>query len=164
MVAAAVLIVALAVIPSCSSSAKAGPNGGDVVPLDDEVRAEVLANSDTGEVMIHTWDSSLENAHPLDAKPLLVGSGDETISLDPHPMSSDPEDRCSRFYGQANWVIGGKIHHGWIRTAGAEPSDHHFDWNSCWAGGEANGSMWSEMEHHRRGMGTHKGHRGHGNH
>lgn len=53
------LLGCLTVAGGCSRtpSALAGPNGGDIVPIKDGAAyAELLANADTGEVMVHTWD------------------------------------------------------------------------------------------------------------
>jgi len=165
-IAMTALAFSLAFLQSCSSPAEAstGPNGGDVVLLADrDTKAEVLANSDTGEVMIHTWDTDLKKPNPLEAKALILGSGSESVVLDPHPLPTDPSGRCSRFYGQANWMMGGEANHGFVAASGQNAEQYHFDWKNCWNGGEANGSMWSGMGEHRRGMGSHKGHGGHGN-
>lgn len=167
VIAVTALVFSVALLQSCSPSAKAstGPNGGDLVLLADrDTKVEMLANSDTGEVMVHTWDTDLKKPHSLEATPLILGSGDESVTLDPHPLPTDPSGRCSRFYGQANWVMGGKANHGFIFASGENAEQYHFDWKHCWTGGKANGSMWSGMGEHRRGMGNHKGHGGHGNH
>lgn len=59
------LLLAMIVLQSCSSS-KAGPNGGDVVTLNNgQAKAELLVNADTGEVMVHTWDHISRPANPL---------------------------------------------------------------------------------------------------
>ena len=101
------LLLAMMTLQSCSSS-KAGPNGGDVVTLNNGLaKAEVVANADTGEMMVHTWDQNLKNSQPIENKPLIIGSGDQTIALQPHPTASDPRGFCSRFYGQADWLRGG---------------------------------------------------------
>ena len=144
------LLLAMMTLQSCSS--KAGPNGGDVVTLNNGLaKAEVVANADTGEVMVHTWDQNLKNSQPIENKPLMIGSGDQTIALQPHPSASDPRGLCSRFYGQADWLRGGGVHHGWL-GGGADQSRHEFAWNNCWKGGQAHGPMWNEMGEHRRGM------------
>lgn len=145
------LLLVVMTMPSCTK-AQAGPNGGDVVPLNDgKAKAEVMANADTGEVMVHTWDQNLKNSQPIENKPLTMGSGDQTIELQPHPTASDPSGMCSRFYGQADWLRGGKVHHGWM-GGGMGQSRHEFDWNHSWMGGAAHGPMWGEMGEHRRGM------------
>jgi len=143
------LLLVVMTMPSCSK-AEAGPNGGDVVPLNDG-KAEVVANADTGEVMVHTWDQKLKNSRPIENKPLSMGSGDQTIELQPHPTATDPRGFCSRFYGQADWLRGGKVNHGWL-SGGMGQSRHEFAWNNCWRGGAAHGPMWNEMGEHRRGM------------
>ena len=86
-----------------------------------------------------------------------AGSGDESVPLMPYPLDSDPPGYCSRFYGQADWVRGGGMHHGWLREGGPEGPRHAFDWNRCWQGGQRHGPMWSEMGEHRR-MGPGHGH------
>lgn len=144
------LLLVVMTMPSCSKS-EAGPNGGDVVALNNGLtKAEVVANADTGEMMVHTWDQNLKASQPIENKPLTMGSGDQTIELQPHPTASDPSGLCSRFYGQADWLRGGKVHHGWM--GGAGQSRHEFAWNNCWKGGQAHGPMWNEMGEHRRGM------------
>jgi len=111
------LLVVMTMLSCSKSEAEAGPNGGDVVPLNDS-KAEVVANADTG---------------------------------DPHPTATDPRGFCSRFYGQADWLRGGKVNHGWL-SGGMGQSRHEFAWNNCWRGGAAHGPMWNEMGEHRRGM------------
>ncbi|CAN5893043.1 hypothetical protein BH11VER1_BH11VER1_01310 [soil metagenome] len=144
------LLLVTLTLPSCSK-AEAGPNGGDVVPLNNgEAKAEVMANADTGEMMVHTWDQNLKSSKPIENKPLMFGSGDQTIELQPHPTATDPSGSCSRFYGQADWLRGGQVHHGWM--GGAGQSRHEFDWTHSWMGGAAHGPMWGEMGEHRRGM------------
>ncbi len=144
------LLLAMMTLQSCSSS-KAGPNGGDVVALNNgKAKAEVVANADTGEVMVHTWDQNLTHSQPIENKPLMIGSGGQTIELQPHPTASDPRGFCSRFYGQADWLRGGHVRQGWL--GGAGQNQQEFAWNNGWAGGHAHGSMWSEMGEHRRGM------------
>lgn len=147
------LFLATITLPSCSSKAEAGvgPNGGDVVSLSDaKAKAEVVANADTGEMMVHTWDQNLKTIKPIENKSLMIGSGAQTIELQPHPTATDPSGSCSRFYGQADWLRGGKVSHGWM--SGADQSRHEFAWNNCWKGGESHGPMWNEMGAHRRGM------------
>ncbi len=145
------LLLAVMTFQSCSSKAEAGPNGGDVVTLNNgQAKAEVMANADTGEMMVHTWDQNLKASQPIENKPLTMGSGDQTIELQPHPTASDPSGLCSRFYGQADWLRGGGVHHGWM--GGAGQSRYEFAWNNCWKGGQTHGPMWNEMGQHRRGM------------
>ena len=138
-------------LQSCSK-AEAGPNGGDVVTLNNgQAKAEVLANADSGAVMVHTWDQNLKNSLPIENKPLVIGSGEQSIALQPHPTASDPRGFCSRFYGQADWLRGGRVHQGWLGS-GTDQSRHEFAWNNCWRGGQTHGPMWNEMGEHRRGM------------
>jgi hypothetical protein len=129
-------------LQSCSK-AKVGLNNG-------LVKAEVVANAETGEMMVHTWDQNLKTSQPIEAKPLTMGSGDQTIELQPHPTVSDPSGLCSRFYGQADWLRGGGMHHGWMSEAGQTRQE--FAWNNCWRGGQSHNSIWSDMGDRRRGM------------
>lgn len=134
------------------TDAAAGPNGGDIVPLaEGDAYAELLANSDTGEVMVHTWDEGLKTAKPIKSEPLTLGSGDQSVELMPHPTSSDPAGYCSRFYGQADWVRGGGVQNGWMHQAGHAQHRREFAWQQCWKGGENHDAMWTEMGQHHRG-------------
>lgn len=145
----------------CSRSATAGPSGGDLVAIKDGTTyAELLANSDTGEVMVNTWDKDLKTRRPIEQEPITVGSGDNSVELTPHPIDSDPAGTCSRFYGEATWVRGGGVRQGWMHGGGT--GEHkEFAWQRCWQGGRAHGPMWSEMgEHRRMGPGHRPGHRG----
>ena len=136
----------------------AGPNGGDVVSLKDGTNAELLANADTGELMVHTWDRDLKQPRPIKSEPLIVGSGDQSAALTPYPTQNDPPGYCSRFYGHADWARGGGVRHGWMHPQ-TQPGDHHdFAWRGCWRGGQSHGEMWTGMGAHRHGMMGH----GHG--
>ncbi len=151
----------LPVVSGCSQTASAGPNGGDLVPIKGGTAyAELLTNADTGEVMVHTWDQDLQATRPIEDEPITVGSGENSVELMPHPMDTDPAGTCSRFYGQADWVRGGGVRHGWMHGGGA--GDHmEFDWQRCWQGGRARDHMWSEMGEHRHMGGGHgPGHHG----
>ena len=160
----AALLLGIVGLMSCTSATATdtpGPHGGDVVPLGSSgTKAEVLANSDTGEVMVHTWDPDLEKPQPVESSALTLGSGDESVSLEPHPMPNDPNGRCSRFYGQAEWLRGGKMRHGWLRQGTVEKDEHHFDWKHCWSGGRKSHGMWSGMSERHKGMGHRRS--GHG--
>jgi hypothetical protein len=35
--------------------------------------------------MVHTWNQNLKTSQPIEAKPLVIGSGDRTVELQPHP-------------------------------------------------------------------------------
>jgi len=154
--AVALIAVIAAVFVTSGSRSVAGPYGGDVVTLGNgPAKAEMLANADTGEVMVHTWDKDLKKPEPIESKPITVGSGQESVTLDPHPTESDPAGYCSRFYGRADWVRGGGMHHCWIRASG--PRDD-FACKRCYSGGGQHGDMWTEMGHH--GPGMHHGGRG----
>ena len=132
--------------------ASAGPNGGDVVPFDNgKTYAELLTNSDKGEAMVHMWDKDLHSPSPIKSEPLAIGSGDNRVDLMPHPTQADPPGMCSRFYGEADWIRGGRIERGWLHHQGSEEQHHEFAWNRCWNAGRSNGSMWTDMGKHRRG-------------
>lgn len=151
--AAAGLTVGMFFVQSCSASAKAGPNGGDVVALSDgKTSAEVMANADTGEVMIHTWDKDLKSPRPLEARALTMGADEKQIQLAPHPLASDPPGYCSRFYGRADWMRGGAVRHGWISHSGAATGRQNFEWNHGWQAGKSHGPMWSDKQGHGPGM------------
>ena len=142
-------------IQACTDKAKAGPNGGDVVALSDgKTSAEVLANADTGEIMVHTWDHDLKSAHPVDARPLTIGADRKQLQLEPHPLASDPPGYCSRFYGRADWLQGGDVRHGWLSQSGIASERHDFQMTLGWKAGGLHGGMWSEMGGHGPGMGS----------
>ena len=154
IVATAALVVGTFFVQSCSNSAKAGPNGGDVVALNDgKTSAEVLANADSGEVMVHTWNNDLKSARPVEARPLTMGADGKQIQLEPHPLAGDPPGYCSRFYGRADWLQGGTVHHGWLSHSGAETGRQNFEMNRGWQAGKNHGGMWSGMRGHGPGMG-----------
>ena len=133
-------------------SAKAGPNGGDVIALDNgKTHAELLTNSGTGEAMVHTWDKDLRSPNPISRQALTMGSGKDRVDLMPYPMSTDPQGLCSRFYGQADWLRGGRIERGWLNDRGGEAQPQEFAWNRCWKAGQSNDTMWTNMGQHRRG-------------
>jgi hypothetical protein len=143
--------------------ASAGPNGGDLVPLDGGTAyAELLTNAETGEAMVHTWDRDLKRSRPIPSEPLVLGSGEESVSLMPHPTHDDPPGSCSRFYGRADWLRGGGIRHGWLRHRG-HGEGRQFGWGRCWDAGRSHGSMWGVMGGHHimgEGHGQHGGPRG----
>lgn len=160
IVTTAALLVGMFLVQSCSNNAKAGPNGGDVVALNDgQTSAEVLANADSGEVMVHTWNNDLKSPRPVEARPLTMGADEKQIQLAPHPLASDPPGYCSRFYGRADWLRGGNVHHGWLSHSGAATGRQIFEMNRGWQAGKSHGPMWSEMGGHGPGMGQ-GGHRG----
>ena len=153
ILAATGLSVGMLFVPSCSK-AKTGPNGGDMVALGDgKTNAEIMANSDTGEAMVHTWNQDLKSPLPIEAKPLTLGTDANRVRLDPHPLPGDPPGYCSQFYGRADWLRGGNVHHGWLSSGGNDSQRQHFDMNRCWDSGRTHGHMWSEMGGHGPGMG-----------
>ena len=139
--------------------ARAGPNGGDVVPLDNgKTYAELMTDPDTGEAMVHTWDKDLRSPSPIKSEPLSVGSGTDRVDLMPHPTTTDPPGMCSRFYGQADWIRGGRIARGWVHQGGNDGPHSEFNWNRCWNAGRSNGAMWTNMGEHRHGRTSSMGH------
>ena len=162
------LVVSSAVIAGgCGRSENAvpaaGPYGGDVVPVKGGAAyAELVANPDTGEVMVHTWDKDLKTRRPIEKEPITVGSGESVAELTPHPMDTDPAGTCSRFYGHADWARGGNVARGWMAMRGSEKQS--FDWRQCWQGGRAHGRMWEEMGDHRHMGSGHGGPMGPGHH
>lgn len=108
----ALTLAGLIAVAGCSQPAtqpaSAGPNGGDVVPIQGgNTYAELLTNVDTGEVLVQTWDRDLKTRRPIENEPITVGSGDKSVELAPHPVDTDPPGTCSRFHGAAGWVRGG---------------------------------------------------------
>jgi len=86
-----VILASLFAVAGCSQtsqqSVSAGPSGGDMVPIKGgNAYAELLANANTGEVMVHTWDRDLKTRRPIEKEPITVGSGDKSVELMPHPM------------------------------------------------------------------------------
>ena len=56
---------------------------------------------------------------------------------------------CSRFYGQADWVRGGRMREGWMhgeRTGARQ----EFAWEHGWEAGRTHSAMWEAMGEHRR--------------
>ena len=152
IVAAVSLLIGMLFVQSCSK-AKGGPNGGDLLTLDNgKTNAEIMANADTGEAMVHTWSQDLKSPLPIEARPLILGTEANSVRLEPHPLPGDPPGSCSQFYGRADWLRGGNVHHGWLSSSGNESERHQFDWNRCWNAGREHGHMWSEMDRHGPGM------------
>ena len=146
------LLLALAAVRSCTSSVEVGPYGGDVVALSSgHAKAEVVSNADTGEVMVHTWDQALQSSQSIESRPLVIGSGDHRVELQPRPTASDPAGSCSRFYGQAEWSRGAGAINGWL-AGGASQTRQEFAWTNRGNGHQSHSSMWGEMGAHRRGM------------
>jgi hypothetical protein len=162
--ASVTLLVSAALAGGCNRPAATapsiGPSGGDLVPVKGGTAyAELLANADTGEVMVHTWDKDLRTRRPVEMEPIRVGAGEKSAELMPHPSDGDPPGKSSRFYGHADWMRGGTVRHGWLAMSGEGGERHTFDWQGCWQGGKAHGRMWEEMGEHRH-MGRGPGHRG----
>jgi len=92
--------------------------------------AELVANADTGEVIVNTWSQDLKTRRPIENEPITLGSGDKNMELTPHPIDTDPSGRCNRFHGEAEWVRGGKVDSGWMHGGGiGEHQD--FSWQRC---------------------------------
>jgi hypothetical protein len=159
---AGVLVAAAVVAAGCSRTAAAGPNGGDVVPIKDgTAKAEVVANADTGEVLVQTYDDDLKTRQPIERQPITIGSGENSVELTPHPFDTDPPGTCSRFYGQADWVRGGRMREGWMYGSGAGASRQQFTWEHGWEAGRMHSGMWEAIgEHRRMGPGHGPGARG----
>ena len=150
----AMMLAGLIALIGCSKTpeqpATAGPNGGDLVPIKGgDVYAEVLANADTGEVMVHTYDKDMKTRRSIETEPITVGSGENRIELTPRPMDNDPAGTSSRFYGQADWMRGGDHPRGWMQARGTRDRQE-FEWRHGWEAGRTHGRMWEEMGEHRR--------------
>ena len=155
------LLGGLIAAAGCSRAAAAGPNGGDVVPIKNGgAVAEVLSNADTGEVLVQTYDEDLKTREPIEREPITVGSGQNSVELTPHPTETDPPGTCSRFYGQADWVRGGRVREGWMQGR-AMGMRQEFEWQHGWEAGRMGRHMWEAMgEHRRMGPGRGPGPRG----
>ena len=157
---AGMVIAAAVVAAGCSRSATAGPNGGDVVPIKGgTVKAEVVANPNTGEVMVQTYDNDLKARKPIEPQSITAGSGDNRVELMPHPVDTDPPGTSSRFYGQADWVRGGRMRDGWMDDGGTGANRQPFAWEHSSDGGRMHVGIWEAMGEHRR-MGDHGPRRG----
>jgi len=141
-------------VAGCSQSsgppALAGPSGGDLVPIKSGTAyAELLANADTGEVLVNTWDKDLKTPRPIEKESITIGSGDKSTELMPHPTDTDPPGTCSRFYGQADWARGGSFREGWMQSRGMG-TRQDFECRHGWEAGRMHTRMWEEMGGHRR--------------
>lgn len=148
------VVASVAFAAACSTAAAAGPNGGDVVRIRGNVVAEVIFNAETGEVIVQTFDRDLKQREPIDAQPLTVGSDQDTLTLMPHPISSDPPGTCSRFYGQADWVRGGRVRSGWVESQAV--SRQQFGWHHGWEAGRMDIRTWENMGEHRHTLPGHR--------
>ena len=150
MLGGGVILIGLLVVAACSRTAAAGPNGGDVVPIKDgTTKAEVVANAETGEVMVQTFDEDLKARQPIEREAITVGSGANSVELTPYPVDTDPPGTCSRFYGQADWARGGSFREGWMQSRGMG-TRQEFEWQHGWEAGRMHTRMWEEMGGHRR--------------
>ena len=147
---AGVMLIGLMAVAACARTAATGPNGGDVVPIKGGTAyAEVVSNTDTGEVMVQTFDKDLKTRQPIEQQPITVGSGGNNVELTPHPTDTDPAGTCSRFYGQADWARGGGVRQGWMQGRGTGDRQE-FEWQHGWEAGRMQGRMWEGMGEHRR--------------
>lgn len=148
---AGLIAVMVIVAAGCAGTAAAGPNGGDVVAIKDgTAKAEVVSNPDTGEVLVQTYGEDLKTRQPIERQPITVGSGDNSVELTPVPVETDPPGTCSRFYGQAEWVRGGRMREGWMHGGGAGANRQQFAWEHGWEAGRTHSGMWEAMGGHRR--------------
>lgn len=147
---AGLILSSLTAVTGCSRTASVGPNGGDLVSIKgDSAYAELLANPQTGEVIVRTWDGDLNAPRPIEREPITVGSGEDEIQLRPYPTDTDPAGTCSRFYGQADWARGGDIRRGWMRGPSTGPR-REFEWRHGWEAGRRQSRMWEDIGDHRR--------------
>lgn len=150
MLIVGLMLASLTGAVACSQPALAGPNGGAAVPIKDgSAYAELLANADTGEVMVQTFDDDLKARRPIENEPITVGSGENSVELTPRPVSTDPPGTCSRFYGQADWARGGGVGRGWMHGR-AIGERQEFEWERGWEAGRMHSRMWEDMGEHRR--------------
>ncbi len=142
------------VLLSCSIMQK-GPHGGAVVTLGSgDTKAEVVANGESGEVMVMTWGLDLQGSKAIKATTMTIGSGDSTATLQSCPMETDPPDLSSRFYGQADWLRKGHGGRGWLRDGGEQSGGmqevrHKFSLGTCWRAGNRQDAMWKEAGERR---------------
>src|SRR6516165_12793625 len=93
-----VILASLFAVAGCSQRAErtaaTGPNSGDLVSIKGGTAyAELLANADTGEVLVNTWDKDLKTRRPIEKEPITVGSDDKSVELAPHPTDTDPSGK-----------------------------------------------------------------------
>lgn len=144
------LLGGLVAASGCSRAAAAGPNGGDVVPIKNgSAFAEVVSNADTGEVIVQTYGEDLKTHEPIEREPITVGSDQNSVDLTPYPTETDPPGTSSRFYGQADWVRGGRMREGWMQGR-ATGMRQEFEWQHGWEAGRMGRRMWEAMSEHRR--------------
>ena len=150
------LLVSFAVthLSSCGQAAAAGPLDGDLVSLNGDTVAEVIANEATGDVMVHTWSADHRTPRPINSQAMQLGGGTaQAVDLLPHPLATDPPGLSSRFYGRADWLQHRDVSRGWLTTA--EHGRHELDFARCWEGGRRHGTMWSEVTRHPSSRGMH---------
>ncbi len=153
---AAAMLAGLIMVAGCSKTqqqspqpASAGPNGGDLVSIKGGTAyAELVSNADTGELIVHTVDKDLKTSRPIEMEPITVGSSGNSVELTPQPTDTDPSGTSSRFYGQADWMRGGSVRHGWMQGRGTGDKQE-FEWQRGW---EAGRMHWKAMGSHG-GMG-----------
>lgn len=143
-------VAMLVTVAGCARAPTAGPNGGDLTAIrGDSAYAEVTTNAATGEVMVQTWEKDLKNRRPIEREAFMMGSGDNSMELQPYPTATDPAGTSSRFYGQAEWARAGHASRGWMEGRGVgERRD--FEWRHGSDSGETPGREWEDMGEHRR--------------
>jgi hypothetical protein len=145
------LVLALTVVNSCSSMQQ-GPNGGTIVSLkNSNAKAEILANAESGMIIVYTWDLALKKSRAISYKPLTIGSGEETVNLLPYPTADDSAGSCSRFFGKADWLRGGNVSYGRL-GGGMEQIAHNFNWNKGLSAGKNLSSLFKKMDGNQGGM------------
>lgn len=133
-----------------SGRAVAGPNGGNVVALQDgTTNAELIADPNTGGLLVHTWDKALRQPRPISAQLLTIGDGQHSSELKAYPVAGDPPGLSSRFYAHADWARGGSIRRGWIHQPGQANCDREFAWSRSWEAGRSHAAMLSELGAYR---------------
>lgn len=149
---AGVLLAGLIAVAGCSKTQQqspqpvsAGPNGGDLVSIKGGTAyAELVANADTGELIVRTLDKDLKTSRPIEMQPITVGSSGNSVELTPQPTDTDPSGTSSRFYGRADWMRGGSVRHGWMQGR-ATGDKQEFELQRGW---EAGRMHWKEMGGH----------------
>lgn len=145
------LVLFLTALISCSSTQR-GPNGGAIVSLkNSDAKAEILANAESGAVLIYTWDLALKNNQPVNYKLLIIGSGNVTVDLHPYPAADDSAGYCSRFYGKADWLRGGQMRYGWL-GGDVEQIRHEFKWDICLRAGKSRSTLFEKIDKNQKGM------------
>lgn len=145
------LTVALTTLHSCSFTQANLKKGALVTMEDGLVKAQIVGNTDSGAVLIYTWDKALKNRQPIKRNSLTLGSGPQKLTLQARPTTTDPAGFSSRFYGRAEWLRESKVVKGWIADS-TGPGRQDFTWKDCWKGGENSQEIWSQIDRNIYGM------------